>query len=406
MERLIATLVLVLFGNLAAHAQIAEHTNFQPIPVGHFNRLLESIVAQEQFILPDVPDRPVVTGNLWKGFEHNLTSISADIDTVTMRFIDARAATGEVSRDRAPSFDLQVVFEDGSFIAERMAMFNPEQKVSALGAEASRVVLRHSRAAAKDEMNGIRLAISPDSQSRVYFNGLDRTGVAIFIPEIPRTDFAGRGMLVCPREFDIWKAKRGSRRLENSDYQLVSAVFQAQGKVAAKVNTGLGTGYAAASIQTSPNILPSELVFDESVARYPYAAVDYRPVNRPLAPATFISDNITAGITVSAVHHNSFQQRTVSRADVVIGLRNVDIKTLLTFKYADNAYAIQPGSCVALMKEIYLTQENSKLPLPEGAQLSPQAEPSASGARVGEHLFDQTDQPSETQHSPLEELLN
>lgn len=389
--------------------EVSPHTNFEPIPVGHFNRFVESIVARQVFSLPDVPGRPVVKGQVWSDWGGNLVNISGDINSITLRFMDSRPVEQESEDSRAPSFDLHLEFEDSRFVEDRMALFSRHKKRVSVGEDSYRVVMKHSRASQGEEMNGIRIAVNEEHENRIFYNGLDHTGVVVFIPRVPRTGFGGRALLVCPRHFDIWRVKRGLKTLEYSDYDLSTVSFDVNGVAQGRVGTGMGPGYARAMLQVSENITPSMYPIDESISNYPFVSVEYRAATPVPAYPVAGQQQVTAGLRLNLIHQNSFAHKTESTANIIVGIREMEVKAPLHFMYGKQPFKIEPGPCIAVLKEMVLTQEHSKEELPERSTVDVEQVEEGTGEELpGENLFDESDgldTPRGNGASPLELLL-
>jgi hypothetical protein len=385
--------------------EITAHKDFKEIPVGHFNRLVESVVSDEEFVLLETQLQTIVKGKEWSGWKQNYINLKGDVSTAVLNFTDSLINNGVSAEGRTPSFSIELDLEDIRSSNSLFAKRDDEISIISSGAESFRMTLRHSKASAQNEMKGIRLAVSEKSASRIFYNGLDQTGIAVFIPKIPRTGYSSIGALLCPRNFDVWKAKGGQRKLENSNYSLESASFKAKGMAQARVASGLGPGHAKAIIQTSLTLAPSKFVVDESFSAYPYASLEYLAKDEVLAPALMSSKaGITAGIMLKTIHHNSFKHKTDTMVESVMTLRNVEVKKPLRFGYLDKVYNIEPGTCVALIKETFNYQEHMKYELPKQSLQKPEPAPSKEIKRVGEHLFDEKlDEVKKT--SPLDEIL-
>ena len=387
---------------------VDPHTDFDPIPLTHFNRLIESIAAKELFALTDVPDRPVVKGQRWKDWGANLITMTGDIHTVRFRFVDTRTVPKKADESRAPSFDLVLNFEDSRFIENRMALFAPGPLHKSPGSDSYRFVLKHSLAARPEEANGIRISVTDHKENRIFFNGLDETGIAVFTPRVPRTGFGGRALLLCPRNFDVWRAKRGLTKLEVNDYELNSVGFEVSGVAKGRVGSGMGPGYAQATIQTSKNITPSRYPVDVSVTNYPYASVLYRPGTPIDAVGLSGQELITAGLRLALTHHNSFSHKTESIANVVLGIRKMEVKAPLEIMYNSKPYVIERGECFAVLKEIQLVQTHTKAPLPSRSLEKQDVIEESSEKLPGDSLFDEHDGLDTRQEdavSPLDLLL-
>jgi hypothetical protein len=336
-------------------------------------------------------------------------NISGDVKTITLRFMDGRPVEENAEDSRAPSFDLHLEFEDSGFVEDRMALFSRSKKRVSVGEDSYRVVIKHSRASKSDEMNGIRISVNEERENRIFYNGLDHTGVVVFIPRVPRTGFGGRALLVCPRHFDVWRVKRGLKTLENSDYDLSTVSFDVSGVAQGRVGTGMGPGYARAELQVSENITPSMYPVDESISNYPFVSVEYRAGDPIEAYPVSGQQQITAGLRLSLVHQNSFAHKTESTANVVVGIRKMDVKAPLNLMYGGQPFKIEPGPCLAILKEMVLTQEHTKEELPERtATESDDEEPNTGEELPGENLFDESDgldTPRDSGASPLELLL-
>jgi hypothetical protein len=229
------------------------------------------------------------------------------------------------------------------------------------------ITIKHSLPKQASQAGGVLIPSLGPQQRRVFMEGRDQTGVVALVPESRVRGV--RGVVLCVRDYDLWKLKGGVRSLEDTGYEMAGVDAVVSGSAQAKVNTGFGPGVARASVQVTPNISPSRVVEDESRAVYPYASVDYLAgkAERPVPPEK--PESVTAGIKLQTVLHNSLNHKTVSTGTVVMTIKRIPVKRDMVILHDLNGqqvkFNIKAGDCYAVLKENKLEHQFIKEDLPQ-----------------------------------------
>ena len=196
----------------------------------------------------------------------------------------------------------------------------------------------------------------------MYVPGIDNTGVMVYVPI--QENHGPRGILFCPRDYDIWKMNSGFAHLEDSKYRIEKVQFELVSLAQSRVLTGFGPGVARVSIQTSPNLAQPILIEDESTSLYPFVSVKYDPIRGGIKPHPFKDGKITAGSKVVVSLHNSFEHLASSTVYFRTGIKEIQFKKNELYKLHDRNFRVKPGICYALVKEWQVLHEFDKEALP------------------------------------------
>ena len=151
------------------------------------------------------------------------------------------------------------------------------------------------------------------------------------------------------------------RILENTGYEMAGVEAVVNGSAQAKVNTGFGPGMARATVQVTPNVLPSRVIEDESRAIYPYASVDYLPHEETRPPQSEKPQMVTAGIKLQTILHNSLNHKTISTGTIAMTIKRVEFKRDMIMVHElmgkKITFNIKAGDCYAVLKESRLEHQ-------------------------------------------------
>ena len=344
--------------------ELSPYVELPPIRDDKFALLVESVFNQSVLDFPRDLMSAADRGTPWQEWKNDNFKIVGDVEHLMVRF----EYTGEVSdkSTKATSFYVSIRFEEFRPLAERMN-FDPKERYSDVWGKAEGITIKHNLPKKASEAGGVLIPAIGDRQRRVFIEGRDQTGVVAFVPQSKVRGV--RGVLLCPRDYDLWKLKGGLRALEDTHYEMAGVGAVVSGSAQAKVNTGFGPGVARASVQVTSNVLPSRVVEDESRAIYPYASVDYLPLEtvRPPQPEKPLS--VTAGIRLKTWLHNSLNHKTVSTGTVVMTIKRVKIERDMMMVHElmgqNIKFNVKAGDCYAVLKESRLEHEFIKEDLPQ-----------------------------------------
>jgi len=340
------------------HYKVKHVSNYK------FNLLIDSIITGSSLDLPK--DIELYDGTPWSTWSNEMFFMDADINEMVIRF---QYGGKNLPQDMPKSFYVSVQFEQERSIGEQMASSSIVDPKSKFGKHVG-VILRHSLPKNEVERGGIRIQ-RLEKQQRLLLKGRDNTSLAVIVPDSVQRNT--QAVVLCPRDYDVWKMKGGDKTLYTTDYEMVAVESSARGEAQIGVRSGLGPGWAKIHILTSDNILPATLPIDESKLKYPTVSLVYNPTNSK----TLVDTNkeiISSGILFQTVHHNTLNQKTVSTGEVKMTIKKVQLqktislnmsvskeqqrhKTLIPFK-------VDKGSCYAIIKERTLKHKFFKELLP------------------------------------------
>lgn len=356
-------------GNLP-NEQISPHTTVPPVTDDKFALLLDSIFSQKLFDYRSqlgfrwykgfIISGEIIGGNPWAEWHLNKVNNVGDIHRVIVRFEHPEHIGSE--EEIASSYYIDLLFNE-----ERAAVKMDGRvggvAITNVGKEESyKLTSRHSLPTIKDETGGLRVIATSRQQHRFFLPGRNGTGMVVVVPATGK--YAPRGILLCPRDYDIKRLKAGYRAMDYTGYEMVGAQFEMEGIAQAIVKTGFGPGFVSATMQTTPNIVPSQQVYDSSTTVYPEATVVYVPREGVAIPVAKSKGTINAGFALSSVLHNSFKHRAESRLEKAVTIKSIDIKTPFALAHRRIQFRVKPGPCYALIKEERGRHTFSKEPLP------------------------------------------
>ena len=92
-------------------------------------------------------------------------------------------------------------------------------------------------------------------------------------------------------------------------------------------------------------------------------SLEYVPLDDGRTPLIRNKESITAGMKLQAVHHNSFNHKTVSTGDVVMTVKKLMVEREFKLSFKKQAFRVSPGVCYAVLKQAHLVHEHIKAPL-------------------------------------------
>lgn len=343
--------------------RVPPYFEAHPIADYKFELFTESIFSMEKLDFPpEVEEEPETAP--WQEFKEDTFKLFGDLPETIVRFENE---SEELAGNKPRGFYISVRFDEQRPLDERLAI-DPLASKADLFRKGDSIVIKHSLPKMAEEAAGIRIKIGLDRQRRVLLRGRDGTSMVLIVPQVGRPGI--RGVMLCPRDYDMWKLKGGYAGLDLTGYEMVGAETSAVGRAQAAVVSGFGPGLARATIQVTKNILKGKFVSDTSRLQYPAVSVEYFPVesDRPVARN---KESITAGIRLETIHHNSLNHKTVSTGTVIMTLKRIDVKRPFPLTFKDVNFKVAAGSCFALIKESAVTHQYFKEqlpPLPEGAK--------------------------------------
>lgn len=330
-----------------------------------FALLTEAVFQQTALDFPDELYSSQNQGAPWPEWKFDNYQIKGDVERVILRF----EHQGPLPPDshQAGSFVASVQFEEYRPLGERMST-DPEMKKGTMWDKKDGIVIRHNLPKKAAEAGGVRVVSNARRPYRILVEGRDQTGLVALVPQSKVRGM--RGLILCPRDYDLWKLRAGSRMLADTGYVLAGVEAEVSGSAQAKVNSGFGPGVARASVQVTPNVAPSREVEDESRAVYPFASVTYVPqVVERAAPPPLFKERASAGVQLRTVLHNSLGHKTESTGTVVMTVREVKIPKGFAMRHEiggqELQFTVAPGLCYAVLKESKLEHRFVKEPLPE-----------------------------------------
>ncbi|NLF24084.1 MAG: hypothetical protein GX589_00290 [Deltaproteobacteria bacterium] len=352
------------------HADAAEPQALSPyvdlpaIKDEKFALLQDAVFNQSALDFPQDMMSVQNQGHPWQEWKNDNYKIVGDVEHLLVRF----EHMGEISEKstKASSFYISIRFEEQRPLAERMNA-DPKNVDLHTWGKMEGITIKHSLPKRTSQAGGVMIPSMGLQQRRVFMEGRDQTGVVALVPESRVRGV--RGVVLCVRDYDLWKLKGGARLLEDTGYKMAGVDAVVSGSAQAKVNTGFGPGVARASVQVTPNINPSRVVEDESRAVYPYASVEYlaRKTERPVPSEQ--PQSVTAGIRLQTVLHNSLNHKTVSTGTVVMTIKRIPVKRDMVILHELNEkqikFNIKAGECYAVLKESKLEHQFIKEDLPQ-----------------------------------------
>ena len=337
---------------------------------GKFDLLLDSLINDlvldypeyYQGVLPKKTNKQKISQILGDNF----INISSNISGVRIRF----EYPNEIAEDdnRARSFYVDLTFEEEQLLVDRKAIFSGEFRFQEIGALSYSLVVKLSKPKLSKDVAGIRIPVTENKHERVFLQGQDQTSIVIMLPKVKKK--GPRGVLICPRDYDFWKVKGGSRLMKNTAYEMVGADFKVRSLVQGRVLTGLGPGFASATIQTSDNILPSQVYYDFSESVHPFVSVEYMQGKNLGLPQAKERNHVTGGVKVNLVLHNSLHQKIdidgLSRATI----KRLELKRSLPIKHSGVQFRAEKGPCVGIIKEVDIAYNLSKEPLANQGEIN------------------------------------
>ena len=331
--------------------------------------MFEIILTDTELDIPDPVN--INEGDQWRDWGKDSFFIDADINKMIVRFqyID----NANRPQEKPESFYLKVLFTEDRSLGEQMGALssvNPQSNFN----QRNTVTIQHSMPKVESERGGMIIPTTGIKQQRILLRGRDDTSVVVILPKIVQRDT--RAVVLCPRDYDPWKLRGGDKKLHHTGYEMVAIESNVRGKAEAGVLSGYGAGVAKAHILTSKDILPAKNFFDKSTLQYPSVSLEYIPFGRKaIQPEN--NEAINSGIVVQTVHHNSFNQKTISTGEVIMSAKEMemeeDIPVKVDFlKRRDGSSAInfrmEAGACYAILKKRSLKHKFVKALLPDVAK--------------------------------------
>lgn len=295
----------------------------------------------------------------WNEWPKNFISVMTDFHYITLFF--KKAGNVEVG-ESDKNFHIRLRFDEKRLVIDRGSFYSGGLQLDQQRKIGHTLLVKHSLPKTVYEQRGFRIPMFLGTFEQAFIPGIDHSGVMIFIPAQKKN--GPRGVLLCPRDYDVWKMQSGFAHLEDSGYRLEQVQFELVSLAQARVLTGFGPGVAKVSVQTTDNIAAPILVEEESTSLYPFVSVKYEPIKGGIKPDEFLNGEISAGARVMVDLHNSFEHYARSTIYLRTTLKEIQFKKNERIKLNERTFNIKPGLCYGLIKEWQTVHHFAKEPLP------------------------------------------
>jgi len=285
--------------------------------------------------------------NIWR---YNKVDWDANIDSLKLKFVDLNALADDDIQDR--TFDVSIIFQPNN-----------------------RVVVKNSAAANKRYLGGLRFSFDENRSWKSVLAGTEDKSVAAIIPRvIPGTR---QSLLICPLNSQAPAQKTPtpsaeSKLKKNGRYQVGGVSFTVSARAVARLQSGVGVGYARAAILTSPNILRSDPLIDEALSKDPSVSVEYTADSHEQIEAQPLKDKYCGAVQVEVIQHNSAGYKRESKLEETAWINNVELNSDITARLGSGDINLRLGSCVSIIKDWTKSEAFSKVKL---ALATPTPEP-------------------------------
>jgi hypothetical protein len=300
-------------------------------------------------------------GKPWAEWTENENVLVVTIRKLTLRF--EHPESGAPSFEGAESFQVTLEFDD--FPLKLRADKSGSVIVNKLGLRGYKLVVRHSFAEGVQAAAGLRANPYSEQGMSFYVPGQSGSGLVVIAPK--SSEFGPRGLLLCPRQYDGAKAKRGLLSMETTPYKLVGVETDLNALSQLAVKTGFGPGVSESLVQVTNNLPASTRWYDRSELTFPKSTVFYRPEKAVVVPVGE-SQEITIGGHGVGRLHNSFGHWSEQESTELVTIKPVDIKAPMSIGYNKRTWKMAPGPCLGLVKERRTKYAFEKRELPEQMQ--------------------------------------
>ena len=349
--------------------EIPPFVELPPIESEHFTKLYKAWEQRAPFIYRSYSifekekgtkiAEPYMGHRPWNEWKKNFVNVMADMYWIVVHF--KRRGNPELG-EPDEHFHLKFRFDEKRLIIDRGSFYSGGLQLDQRRKIGHTVIVKHSRAKSSYEMRGFRLPMFLGTSEQVFVPGIDHSGVMVYVPI--QKKHGPRGIIFCPRDYDVWKMNSGFAHLEDSKYRVEKVQFELVSLAQSRVLTGFGPGVARVSIQTTPNLAQAVLSEDESTSLYPFVSVKYDPIRDGIQPHPMKDGVITAGAKVVVSLHNSFEHLADSTVYFRTGIQEIPFKKTEQIRLHDRNFRIKPGLCYGLVKEWQILHEFDKKSLP------------------------------------------
>jgi hypothetical protein len=301
------------------------------------------------------------SGKPWAEWTENENVLAVTIRKIILRF--EHPESGTPAFDGAESFQVTLEFDD--FPLKLRADKSGTLIVNKLGLRGYKLVVRHSFAEGVQAAAGLRA--NPYSEQGLAFYVPGQAGSSLVVIAPKSSEFGPRGLLLCPRQYDDAKAKRGLLSMENTAYKLVGVEVDLNAVSQMAVKTGFGPGVSESLVQVTNNLPPSTRWYDRSELTFPKSTVFYRPEKAVVVPVGESQELTIGGHGVGRLH-NSFGHWSAQESTEVATIKPVAIKAPMSIGYNKRTWKMAPGNCIGIIKERRTKYAFEKRELPKQMQ--------------------------------------